>query len=145
MKKIILLFTELICVFIVVTSCSADDSKDTRTAIPDKFLIKLEIKSLSGSSSRTLVFVNGTSVKEWTNISLPYTNEYTYTTKGDEAVNTACKCITISAWAYLSKTDNIESFNMYVDGKLVDSTKIIAAAESNGTINPTKLTFVYEP
>jgi hypothetical protein len=141
MKKITLLF-----VLIATLGCSSENSSDdSKKNIPEKFDIKIEIKSISGSSPKTSIFVNSVAVKQWTNLTFPFEGAYTYYTKGDEISNNACKCITISAWAYLSKIDNIESFNLYINGKLVDSTKVTASSEPNGIMNPTILEFVYTP
>lgn len=141
MKKIILLF-----IAISIFGCSSDGgSNESNKVIPEKFDIKVEIKSKSGSSPSVHISVNSLVIKEWKNINFPFESTHTYYTSGNEINNAACKCISISAWAYISKIDDIESYNLYVDGKLVDSTKIVAASESNGIMNPTTLNFVYTP
>lgn len=141
MKRII-----LVGILSVFLSCSSDNSsKTTNTVIPEKFDIRVEIKSLRGSSPSVHISVNSVVIKEWKNINFPFDGAHTYYTVGNEINNTSCKCISISAWAYISKIDNIESFNLYIDGKLVDGTKIVATSESNGIMNPTTLNFVYKP
>lgn len=141
MKKITLLL-----IAISIFGCSSDNgSKTTNAIIPEKFDIRVEIKSLSGSSPRVDISVNSEVKKQWNNVKFPFQESYSYYTTGNEISNTSCKCITISSWAYISKIDNIESFNLYVDGKLVDSKKVPAASEPSGTMNPTTLNFVYKP
>lgn len=141
MKNII-----LILIAISIFGCSSDDnSKNANTAIPEKFDIKVEIKSLGGSSPSVHVSINSEVKKQWSNVKFPFEGLLTYYTTGNEINNTACKCIEISSWAYISKIDNIESFNLYVDGKLVDSKKVPAASEPSGIMNPTTLKFVYNP
>jgi len=139
MKKITLLL-----IIATIFGCSSDNNDDKKT-IPEKFDVKIEIKGASGSSPKTSIFVNSIGIKEWSNITFPFEGSYTYFTKGDEISTTSCKCITISAWAYLSKLDNIDSFKMYVDGKLVKETNVVAGSDSNGILKPTILEFVYNP
>lgn len=139
MKKIILLF-----MVITIIGCSSD-TNDSKKTIPGKFDIKIEIKGSDGSSPKASILVNSFGVKEWTNINFPFEGAYTYYTKGDEISNTTCKCITISAWAYISSTDKIESYNLYVNEKLVNTTNVASPPDSNGIINPTILEFVYNP
>lgn len=138
MKKITLLILS-----IILFSCSSDSNNEKK--LPEKFDIKIEIISDSGYSPNTHISINSSVVKQWNSINLPFEGSHTYFTTGNEIGNASCKCIKISAWAYLSQTDDIESFNLYVDGDLVDTTNIIATPESNGTMNPTMLEFVYNP
>lgn len=140
MKKIILLFTA-----VLIFGCSSDSGSVEQKKLPEKFDIKVEIKSKSGSSQNVQIAVNSVVKKQWSNVYFPFEGLYTYYTNGDEINNTACKCIEISSWAYISKIDNIESFNLYVDGKLVDSKKIAAASEPSGIMNYTTLKFIYNP
>ena len=130
---------------ILLFGCSSDSGSDVQKKIPEKFDIKVEIKSKSGSSPNVLISVNSVVKKQWNYVDFPFEGLYTYNTNGDEINNTSCKCIEISSWAYISKIDNIESFNLYVDGKLVDSKKIAAASEPSGIMNPTTLKFIYNP
>ncbi|MCC9016975.1 hypothetical protein [Flavobacterium lipolyticum] len=139
MKKFTLLF-----ILIAILGCSSDNN-ESKKSLPEKFDVKIVIKSSSGTSPKTSISVNSSNVKEWTNVNLPFEGAYTYFTTGNEISNTSCKCITISAWSYLSKADKIESFNLYVDGKLVNSTSTIAGADANGILKPTILDFVYNP
>lgn len=132
MKKLLLLFLS-----VSLLSCSSDDE------IPEKFDIKIEINGKYSIPSAS-IFVNSTSIKKWNNIDLPFTSEYTYYTSGDEVTNvtTACDCITISVWAYISSINEMEEFNLYIDGELVGTTRITENSV-NGIITPTTLEFVY--
>lgn len=137
MKKLLLLFLS-----ISLLSCSSDDD-EAKKEIPEKFDIKIEINGVY-SIPRAYIFVNSIGVKEWNNIDLPFTSEYTYYTSGDEVTNvtTACDCITISVLAYISSINEMEEFNLYIDGELVDTTTITENSV-NGIITPTRLEFVY--
>lgn len=137
MKKLLLLFLS-----ISILSCSSDD-EEAKKEIPEKFDIKIEIKG-KYSIPKVHISINSIVVKEWGNTDLPFTAEYTYYTSGDEItkVETACDCITISVWAYLSGINEMEEFNLYIDGELVDSTTI-TDKPINGFIDPTALKFVY--
>lgn len=128
---------------IILFSCSSDNNTDKN--LPEKFDIKIEIISDSGYSPNILISINSSVVKQWQSTNLPFEGSYTYYTTGNEIGNASCKCINIAALAYLSQTDDIDSINLYVDGDLVDTTNIIATPESNGTMNPTMLEFVYNP
>lgn len=136
MKNLLLLFLS-----VLLLSCSSED--ELIKEIPEKFDIKIEIKG-KYSIPRVHIFVNSIGVKQWDRTDLPFTTEYTYYTSGDEVikVQTACDCITISVWAYLSSINEMEEFNLYIDGELVDSTTI-TAKPVNGMITPTRLEFVY--
>ena len=133
MKKLLLLF-----LFISLLSCSSDDEK-AKKEIPEKFDIKIEING-KYSIPKAYIFVNSIGVKEWNNIDLPFTSEYTYYTSGDEVTNvtTACDCITISVLAYISRINEMEEFNLYIDGELVDTAKITENSV-NGIITATRL------
>lgn len=139
MKKVILAIIAL-----VAFGCSKDDDKEAVKELPEKFDIKVEVKGERGNVYKIHIEVSGV-VKEWGKIDFPFERSHTYYTKGDEIFSSGCKCITISSWAYISSLDKLESFNLYVDGKLVDSTNIIAPAHSDGTIAPTILEYVYNP
>lgn len=140
MKK----FLVLIIIFSFL-GCSQDDNSSSKKTIPEKFNIKIEIKNTYGSSPKVSISVNSLVVKQWTYIDIPFENSYVYYTTGKEIENSGCKCINISAWAYLSKIYGLESFNLYIDGKLVKTTNVIAAPESNGIMNPTILDYTYTP
>lgn len=126
----------------ILFSCSKDDLSQKK--IPDKFDIKIEIKG-SGDSQKAYLFINSFSIKQWDYIDFPFEDSYAYYTKGDEINNSSCKCIKITAGAYISTIDKIDSFNLYVNGKLVDSTKQIALNNPDGTMNLTKLEFIFYP
>jgi hypothetical protein len=137
MKKLLLLL-----LFISLLSCSSDDEKAIKE-IPEKFDIKIEING-EYSIPRAYIYVNYIGVKEWNSVELPFTSEYTYYTSGDEITNvtTACECITISVSAYISSINEMEEFNLYIDGELVDTTTSNENSV-NGIITPTRLEFVY--
>ncbi|MDI6034026.1 hypothetical protein QLS91_13170 [Flavobacterium sp. LB2P84] len=143
MKKITLLFIAIIT--FLFNSCSSDDSNDVKKVLPEKFDIKIDVKGSAGSIYKTHISINGFGGKEWKYIDFPFEGSYTYYTTGNEINNTACKCITISAWAYIDEQYKIESFNLYVDGKLVDTTNKVAPTDKDGFIAPTTLEFVYTP
>lgn len=136
MKKLLVIFLS-----ISLLSCSSDD--EAKKEIPEKFDIKIEINGRY-SISNVSIFVNSFGVKEWNNIDLPFTSEYTYYTSGDEVTNviTAGGHITISVMAYISSANEMEEFNLYIDGELVDTTTITENSV-NGIITPTRLEFVY--
>ncbi|MDN3643741.1 hypothetical protein QWY87_13575 [Lutimonas halocynthiae] len=137
MKKVILLGLFLFSLI----GCSSED--ESIKEIPEKFDIKIEIKG-KYSFPRASISVNSRGVKQWDRTDLPFTSEYTYYTSGDEVtkIQTTCDCITISVWAYLSQINEMEEFNLYINGELVDSTTITTKAV-NGIIRPTTLEFVY--
>ena len=137
MKKLLLLFLS-----VSLLSCSSSDD-ESKKELPEKFDITIEIKG-KYSIPRVNISVNSIVVKDWNNIDLPVTSEYTYYTSGDEITNveTACDCTTISVWAYISSINEMEVFNLYIDGELVDSTTITRNSV-NGIITPTILEFVY--
>jgi len=131
----------LIAFTLIISSCSKSDDSFIKE-VPESFDIKIEIDGIF-SVPRIHIGINSLVIKEWRHEDLPFTAEYTYITKGNEINNTACKCITISAWAYLSKINEMQTFKLYVDGNLVDSTSVTASARPDGTINPTRIEFVY--
>lgn len=139
MKNLLLLLS------LFFLSCSSSDD-ESKNEIPEKFNVKIEIKGAQSPIPRIHLSVNSQPVKKWENTNLPFTSEHTYYTSGDEVVktSTACNCITINVWAYLSDINEMEEFNFYVDGELVDSTTITDSLYSDGTINPTILTFIYQ-
>lgn len=123
--------------FLIITfSCSSDDSNTI--AIPEKFDVKIEIKGIL-TTTKVLVAVNSLVVEQWDYPDLPFTAEYTHYTKGTEDGE-----INIAAWAYLSDINQMEVFNLYINGELVDTTNITANPYSDGTIQPTTLKFTYK-
>ena len=138
MKNLLFIFS---LSFLILFSCSSDG--ESKKEIPKKFDIKFEIKG-KYSIPKVNISVNQIVVKAWNNIDLPFTSEYIYDTSGDEITNvwTSCDCITISVWAYLSSINEMEEFNLYIDGELVDSTTI-TDPPINGFIDPTALEFIY--
>lgn len=142
MKKIILL---LFAVSFLFSSCSSDNSNDTIKNIPEKFDVKIEIKVNGGSSPKVYIAVGSLIVKQWDYIDLPFEGSYIYYTNGNEISNTGCKCINITASAYIGSVYKIESFNLYVNGKLVDTTNVASPPTSNGIMTPTTLEFTYNP
>lgn len=138
MKKVILIFAMLLAF-----GCSPDDSGSIKE-IPNTFDIRVEIKGAEGiyfPEVYIYVPVSG-KVKEWRNETLPFTGEYTYVVTGNEIPNTGCKCITISVSAYISE---LEEFNLYIDGVLVATRSTIAPNHYDGTMNPTRLDYVFTP
>ena len=141
MKKILITLLVIASLF---TSCSSNDEV-IQKQIPEKFDIKFEIiNSRGGSIPKVSISVNYTPVKTLSGVSLPFSYEYTYDTSRDEITkqNMACECITITVSAYLSPINEMEKFNLYIDGKLVDTTTI-TNSPINNIINPTSLEFVY--
>jgi len=123
-------------------ACSSSD--DSTKSVPESFDIRIEVSGLY-TIPRVHVSVNSSVVKEWENQDLPFNSNYTYFTTGSEITNTACECIKISASAYVSDINEMESFKLYIDGDLVGSTSITPQAHSDGTINPARIEFIYNP
>lgn len=142
MKTLKVLSLLLLTAF-VFNSCSSDESNPIKN-LPEKFDIKIEIKG-SGSSPKSLISINSSVIKQWEYKDIPFEEEYTYYTTGQEVIGSSCKCITISAWAYLSDIDEIKSFNLYINGELVDSKSAISPPTSDGILTPTTLEFIYNP
>jgi len=139
------LHVTLIIIFsIVFSACSSNDDPVREIVIPEKFDIKVEVNGLYNVPS-TSISINSTQIKEWKNEALPFSVEYTYYTNGNEISSTSCNSIKISAWAYLSDLNYLESFNLYVDGKLVDTKTVIKQPTGNGILQPTVVEFTYQP
>lgn len=146
MNKLLLLLLS-----ISILSCSSDD-EEPKIKLPEKFDIKFEIKGEKTIPISDVFFTyNGISVKEFKDSYLPLTAEYTHYTKESD-INTKVTpcidvdCILISVWAYLSPEHKMEEFNLYVDGKLVDSTTItepLVVIEGVPTLFPTILKYQY--
>lgn len=142
MKNLYLVF--IILFSLVVNACSSNDDIDREIVIPEKFDIKVEVNGLYNVPSIS-ISINSTQVKEWKNESLPFSGEYTYYTTGNEFSSTSCNCIKISAWAYLSDINSLESFNLYVDGELLDTKNVIKQPTGSGVLQPTVVEFTYNP
>jgi|GEM_PF-4470239 len=138
MKKLLLLLP------FMISSCISDDSSHKHPYAPEKFDIRVEIKG-EFSIPRASIFINSTGVENWENIDLPFAGQYVYYLKGNETDNSECKCINISAWAYIGKANKMQVFNLYVDGELVDSKTVTPDPYPDGTIQPTTVEFVYKP
>lgn len=132
MKKLLLLM-----LVIFSFSCSSDDSSSKQ--MPDKFDIRVEIKGIR-SISEVAIRVNAKREKEWLDQDLPFNGEYTYYTEDRDA-----KFITITSIAYISKIHEMTEYNLYVDGKIVDSTTITPNTNFDGTMKVSVLEFVYKP
>ena len=140
MKKII----TIIAVTLLFISCSSNDENEIIKEIPEKFNIKIELKANGNSVRMVNLSVNSIIIEKWEDKSFPFVAEYTYLTSREEVSNvkTSCNCITISASAYLSQIDEMQEFKLYIDGNLVDSTNT-TVSPTNGTINATRIKFVY--
>lgn len=135
----------LLLVLILSFSCSSSDDEEEQVAIlPDSFEIKVELSGVNSVQNIHLA-VNSVVVQDWDTQTLPFMNEYTYHTTGTELSSTSCECITFSSWAYVSSINEMETFKLYVNGDLKDSTTVTASVNSDGTLNPTKLEFIYYP
>ncbi|WP_353159267.1 hypothetical protein [Myroides odoratus] len=132
MKKLLLLM-----LVIFSFSCSSDDSNTTQ--MPEKFDIRVEIKGVNTISEIHLV-VNSISQKKWEYEELPFNDEYVYYTEDRDS-----KFITITSLAYISKIHEMTEYNLYVDGKIVDSTTITPNTNFDGTMKVSVLEFVYKP
>lgn len=138
MKKIIL----FLAIVTFSITCSSDDDKKS---IPEKFDIRIEVIGNYGSIPSASISINSSQKKQWQNVQLPFTGDFTYFTTGQEIENSSCECIRISSWAYISEINELQSFNLYVDGVLVDTETVVASPESNGIMNPTKVEFTFNP
>jgi hypothetical protein len=138
MKKILLLI-----IAIALSGCSSDDSETVN--IPEQFDIKIEIIGANGVIPKSIISVNSSVVKEWNSHNLPFIGEYIYNTTGNEIQNSGCSCIRISSWAYISAIHELQVFNLYINGELVDSKTTIPPNNSDGTVAPTKVEFIYNP
>lgn len=132
MKKLLLL---MLAIFAI--SCSSDDSNTKQ--MPEKFDIRVEIKGTRSVSEIHLV-VNSKSQKKWLDQDLPFNGEYTYYTEDRDS-----KFVTITSIAYISKIHEMTEYNLYVDGKIVDSTTITPNTNFDGTMKASVLEFVYKP
>ena len=137
MKKFLLLFLTFLFL-----SCSSNDDEAKRE-IPEKFDIKIEIKG-KNIAPNVSIAINSSVVKAWKIIELPFTGEYTYYSSGSEVTNVtnACNCIEIASRAWLYTINEMEEFNLYVDGKLVDSTTITPNTVNN-KVQPAQLEYKY--
>lgn len=125
---------------LIILSCSSSDDSPNKV-LPESYDIRIEIDGIL-SVPNIYISVNSTVVNEWENQSLPFNEDYTYNTLGNELTSTSCNCITIAVGAYLSSVNEMTSFKLYVDGELVDYTTVTNPT-SMGFINPTRLEFVY--
>lgn len=132
MKRLLLF---MLAIFTI--SCSSDDS-NTRQ-MPEKFDIRVEVKGIR-NISLVEISVNSKTEKEWNEQNLPFSGEYTYFVENRNA-----KSIEISSLAYISKIHEMTEYNLYVDGKLVDSTTITPNPYPGGLARETILKFTYKP
>ena len=140
MKKTILLFMALI-----LFGCSNDSSNELEKNIPEKFEIRVETKINGGSSPKVYIAINSLIVKQWSYVNFPFDDSYIYYTTGNETKNNSCKCIEITAGTYISSVLKLESFNLYVNGKLVDKTSIASPPTSDGIMTTTSVKYIYKP
>ena len=135
MKKFLLLF---LTIFLI--SCLSNDY-DIKKQIHEKFDIKIKGKNIVPD---VYIFINSIGVIRWRIIELAFTGEYTYYTSGPEVTNVtnACDFIEISSLAWLYAINEMEEFNLYIDGKIIDSTAITPNPIKN-IVQPEKLEYKY--
>lgn len=141
MKKLIYIIS-----LILLIGCSSDDGQKNYS-VPEKFDFRVEIlgENTGHLVPLIIVSVNSLGVKTWEYEYLPFNEEYTYFTTGNEISNTSCNCIKIQMWAYLSAAHQMQVARLFIDGELVGSTSITPSPYPDGTVQPTVIEFVYNP